>query len=224
MRNRILLFVLSIGTTLGLRAEAWYSSPLQAVEMKFGTALKWSTIWEINMKEFVIEKSLDGIDFDEIATLQATSFSNVDKSYHYLDVNPLYGAAYYRLKEIALNGKYSYSTIVYFERKHTNDLHMVAMSNVQVSKIFNIKFDTMKELEVTCILKNFKGQVLDTFTQQMKNGLNDIKLNLEHYAPGIYFFTVKNGEELENFTLTRISNEATLLPAVADTRQVKNRN
>lgn len=224
MRNRIFLLVLLLGAACGLRAEAWYSSPLQAQEMKFGNALKWSTIWEINMKEFVIEKSLDGIAFDEIATLQAASFSNVDKSYHYLDVNPMADASYYRLKEIAENGKYSYSQMIFIEQKRTNDLHMVSMTNVLVSKDFNVKFDAMKELEATCTLKNYKGQVLDTFTQKMKNGLNDIKLNLEQRAPGVYFFTVKNGDELESFTLTRVTTEETKLPPVADTRHDKNRN
>jgi hypothetical protein len=224
MKKLLLSFATMCSLIGSTYAEAWYSAPLQAQELMFGNALKWSTIREISMKEFVLEKSTDGVHYDELATLEASSFSNVDKAYHFMDVNPLTESAFYRLKEIAQSGRFSYSQVVEVEKKIVNDLHMLSMTSVQVNKQFTVKFDAIRAVETTCTLKNFKGEVLDTYTKSLKNGLNEIVVELGQRPPGIYFFSVKNGEEIENFTLTRVVTEETIRPPVAELGGTKRNN
>jgi hypothetical protein len=203
---------------ISAHAEAYYSSPLESQELMFGNALKWNTIWEIDMQKFVVEKSFDGITFDEIATIDASGFSNIDKSYHFLDVNPLGDVSYYRLREINQSGKFSYSQIITAIKKSTNDLHLLNMSDVNVASTFRLQFDAMKELEVKCTLKNLQGKVIDTFTKDMINGLNEIEFDFKQQKPGIYFVEVRNGKEKENFIVMRTETQETKLPPVADSR------
>jgi hypothetical protein len=224
MKKFLYAFVLTLFSVCSLKAEAWYSAPLQAQELMFGNALKWSTIWEINLQQFVVEKSMDGIDFDEIGTLDANGFSNVDHSYHFMDVNPLGDIAHYRLKEIGDSGTFSYSAIITVEKTVTNDLHILGMSNLYVSSDFSVKFDVIKDLKVTCNLKNLRGKLLDTWAQDMKNGLNDVKVDLKQRNPGLYFLEVINGTEVEHFTLMRVENAETKLPPVANLRSTKIKN
>lgn len=207
-----------------LNAEAWYSAPLSAQELMFGNALKWSTVWEINVERFIIEKSIDGVSFDEIGTLQASGFSNVDKSYHFLDVNPIGDVAFYRLRELAPNGKFSFSQVIVVERSITNDLHMLSMSSVLVSKNFTVRFDAMKDVKTTCILRNFKGEVLDQYQKELKSGLNEMIVDLQQRSPGYYFFSVVNGDERENFTLQRVQTEDAIIPPVASSRKEGSKN
>lgn len=210
------------GTTL--KAEAWYSAPLQAQELIFGNALQWSTIWEANLQQFVVEKSVDGVTFEELGILQASSFSMVDKNYHIMDVNPLSEVTFYRLKEITTNGKFSVSQAIMVERKQRNDLHMLAMSNVKTGDSFSVKLDALKDLKVTCVLKSYKGEILESFTQNMKNGLNEVKFDLKQRPVGLYFVQVINEDEKETFMIERMETTETKLPPVADANLNRLRN
>ena len=57
---------------------------------------------------FNIEKSLDGQDWDEIATIQGNGNSNELIKYSYTDFNPINGIIYYRLKQTDFDGTFEY--------------------------------------------------------------------------------------------------------------------
>jgi hypothetical protein len=60
--------------------------------------IRWFTAKEIETDTFVIERSLNGIDFEEIGRVQAAGMSNTLKAYALVDKNPVVGKpAYYRL-------------------------------------------------------------------------------------------------------------------------------
>ena len=68
--------------------------------------LNWKIQNEINAAKFIIERSADGINFIRIDSLSASDTSQ----YNFIDVQPLPGINYYRLKLIERNGAYTYST------------------------------------------------------------------------------------------------------------------
>jgi len=74
--------------------------------------LSWSTSMETNNDRFEIERSLDGNSFERILTVQAVGNSNIVRNYSAKDENPVQGMIYYRLKQVDLDGKSSYSYIV----------------------------------------------------------------------------------------------------------------
>jgi hypothetical protein len=224
MKYAILFVFVCLVIQTRLTAEVWYSAPLQAEELIFGNSLKWASIWEINVEQFIIEKSTDGTSFEEIGTLAAAGFSNVDKSYHFLDVNQTEDLSFYRLKEISAGGKYSYSHVTMVERQLKNDLLLLSMSNLNVSKTFTAKFDAVADLTVTVTLKNFSGQTIDKFEKTMKNGINDIAIEMEQRKPGFYFLSVENGDEKEKFTLQKVITGETITTPVADTRKNNAKN
>jgi hypothetical protein len=74
--------------------------------------LNWSTASEINNSHFEIQRSANAIDFSTIGSVAAGTNPSVVNNYQYLDVNPLTGISYYRLKQIDIDGKYSFSSII----------------------------------------------------------------------------------------------------------------
>jgi hypothetical protein len=72
----------------------------------------WTTAMELNTDYFLVEKSLNGVDFFQIGTVNASGNSFFKKQYSYNDSNPVNGINYYRLKQLDLNGAYTYSWIV----------------------------------------------------------------------------------------------------------------
>lgn len=66
--------------------------------------LEWSTETEKDNDFFAIERSVDGRQFEEIGRLNSEGDSNGERSYFFDDKQPLSGTAYYRLRQVDLNG------------------------------------------------------------------------------------------------------------------------
>jgi len=90
------------------------SLPVSLIEFKgsrtsMGNLLSWETLSETNNEYFEVERSADGINFSPIKRLAGSGTSTIKINYNYLDTNPLNGINYYRLKQVDINGTFSYS-------------------------------------------------------------------------------------------------------------------
>ena len=74
--------------------------------------IKWATATEINNDYFSIERSKDGINFEEIRTVKGAGNSSRTLLYTTKDGKPLKGTSYYRLKQTDFDGTSSHSAIV----------------------------------------------------------------------------------------------------------------
>jgi hypothetical protein len=88
---------------------------LNAENCKENICLNWTTATEINNDRFVVEKSIDGVNFIAIGevdskTLNGNSTSNLN--YNLVDYNASKGINYYRLNQFDFNGQNEYSYIV----------------------------------------------------------------------------------------------------------------
>ncbi len=81
----------------------------------------FSTNYETNVLNFQIEKSINGVKFDIIQTINATgNASSTLQNYSYNDVSPQnINVVYYRIKQIDSDGRYSCSNIVKVNAKKT---------------------------------------------------------------------------------------------------------
>jgi hypothetical protein len=66
--------------------------------------LKWSTAMEINSDYFIVEKSIDGINFNEIGRVAAAGNSDQILDYRMLDPKVEAGVIYYRLVQYDYDG------------------------------------------------------------------------------------------------------------------------
>jgi Secretion system C-terminal sorting domain len=73
--------------------------------------LNWKTSQEINTAFFEIERSNDAIGFKKIGTVRAAGNSNAGIEYSFIDNNPMQGMNYYHLKQIDIDGKFTFSDI-----------------------------------------------------------------------------------------------------------------
>ena len=74
--------------------------------------LAWSTAAELNAGHFGIERSTDARIFGEIAKVAAKGDSYEIRSYIHTDETPLRGRSYYRLRQVDMDGSYTYSKVV----------------------------------------------------------------------------------------------------------------
>jgi len=144
--------------------------------------LKWQTLQEYNTANFTIERSTDGINFHQIATVAAAGNSSVAKTYQFTDNLPLNGKDHYRIKQVDKDGKFTYSPI------RTLDFLLnrtVAITpNPAKDKISITITGNDKPLKIYLI--SALGQQLISYNMSSQY----LQLNLPHLAPGNYYLRI----------------------------------
>ena len=79
------------------------------------TVLNWQTASEVNNNYFIVERSVDGINFTPIGRVQGAGNSTTPQGYNFNDSQPVDGTSYYRLAQVDDNGDITYSAIVAVE-------------------------------------------------------------------------------------------------------------
>jgi hypothetical protein len=77
-----------------------------------GSLLKWTTLSEVNNDYFEIQRSVDGINFNTIGTVNGQGNTSANTNYEFIDLEITNAIVYYRLKQIDYDGAYSYSHII----------------------------------------------------------------------------------------------------------------
>ena len=73
--------------------------------------LNWTTATELNNDLFIVERSTDALNFEEICRVKGAGNSLQKKSYGCTDTDPKNGVSYYRLKQVDFDRTFSYSRI-----------------------------------------------------------------------------------------------------------------
>jgi hypothetical protein len=74
-------------------------------------SLKWEVIEDNQNKGFYVQHSLNGNDWEDIAFVQSKNIPESIQQYLYSHSNNLNGKQYYRIKQVDLNNKISYSEV-----------------------------------------------------------------------------------------------------------------
>ena len=74
--------------------------------------LSWKTASEINSAYFSVEHSSTGIDFRPVGEVLSQGNSDTIHSYHFSYSPPSEGLHYYRLRQVDLDGRFEYSSVI----------------------------------------------------------------------------------------------------------------
>ncbi|MFT3980206.1 MAG: T9SS type A sorting domain-containing protein [Ferruginibacter sp.] len=143
--------------------------------------LYWKTGSEINASHFIVERSADGLQYEAIGQVAALNSSN-GGSYSYTDVNPLNGINYYRLKEVDINGSYTYSEVVTVTREaYTN----IVIAPNPASDYFKISSSSQEVLKLA---------IYTTAGQQVTAGSyrSGDQVNISKLSPGMYIVIINS--------------------------------
>ena len=74
--------------------------------------LDWATASEKNNDYFTLERSVDGLKFIDISTIQGNGTTNEPYNYSYTDTDPSFGIVYYRLSQTDFDGTQEFFEII----------------------------------------------------------------------------------------------------------------
>jgi len=197
MRKRFNLLMLVIfATSWQLSAEVVYSAPLQAKELGMGNLLNWKTSFEEDVQHYDVEKSRDGVDFENIGSVES-SVDSEEKAYRFFDTKLGSQKSYYRLKVVEADGTSSYSQTILVNKEQPNQFAVVAYSSVMAKTTFDLTLDAVTEGQLEYALVSYKGELIFEEFQFLYPGLNEIQLSLQDLPEGTYKVKLKLDEEEE---------------------------
>lgn len=169
-----------------------------ATAQKNANLIQWITASEINSSYFEIEKSENGRDFKTIARIEAAGNSSTERKYEYPDLN-VQGMAYYRLKEVDLDGTSTFSKVIQLRRKMLVDV--VTYPNPSRDGHFRIRLDENNNSSV--IITDASGRIVPCNFNRSGN-----ELVPEHnLKPGLYFLSVSGEDGIQSERLVVAGTE-----------------
>lgn len=130
---------------------------LQAIEKNGGVEVNWQTSNEVDLKNYEVEQSQDGKNFDKQATVTAKNESS--NSYSTFNANIKNGIWYFRIKIIQKDGSFKYSNTVTINL-NTKNSELVVFPNPVKGKVFTVQFAVAEKGNYTIQLFNQSGQVV----------------------------------------------------------------
>jgi hypothetical protein len=166
--------------------------------------LKWETSSESANKGFELQRKTGNGGFTAIAfvpTLANSGNSSSPLAYNYTDINTEKGISGYRIKQIDLNGKSSYSEIRAV-RGIDQKGKMIIYPNPSVNGEVNILFEEMSENYCISLI-DINGRVYKKW-----NNLSSTTLKIGNLVPGMYCLQITNEKtkEINNSRLIVLSH------------------
>ncbi len=151
-------------------------SKWMATSLSESVLLEWTTSSEENNSYFIVERSINGRDWERIGKVPGAGTTSIAHSYSLEDTHPVAGISYYRLKQTDFNGEYSYSSVKCVNRPKETEDYMTIYTNANTNtfvaegesiaactievhdilghKITNISFNTINPSKVAISVEN----------------------------------------------------------------------
>jgi hypothetical protein len=151
--------------------------------------LNWTTTGEYQVAGFEIQRSADGLQFDQIGSVAATN-SSLDKTYRWTDLQPIAGLNFYRLKMKDKDAAYSYSNIIRIDMNGMN-VGITVYPNPVTGQSVQIVMTGQKKGEYHINIYNNAGQILinTNMISDGSNGVKTIPFN-RHLPYGTYYLEI----------------------------------
>ena len=161
--------------------------------------LSWDTERETNNEGFMIERSVDGRQWNEIGWVSGNGNSDVTRSYRHEDKSLLTGTTYfYRLKQMDHDGSFHYSEVIELGAKTTggvvigevypNPLTSLATGRIQVTA------DKATTTQISLV--DILGREVVQQRVELTEGINTLELPaFPELANGLYLLTIQVGEK-----------------------------
>lgn len=156
--------------------------------------LTWATAAELNSDYFQVERSADGVLYEQLGRVNAVGTTSNQSEYQFTDagINAFSNTSIlYRLKQVDMDGRFSYSKTVELKLGDAQPpLSLVAYPN-PVSDVLNISLVYRGPSELTIV--NAVGQVLYTKSFDPFQPKQELQISVIDWAKGVYSATFKSG-------------------------------
>jgi fibronectin-binding autotransporter adhesin len=148
--------------------------------------INWSVASELNNDHFIIEASADGNNFKAIGKIKGAGTTDIEQRYSFVHRNVTVQVYYYRIKQVDIDGKYSYSKIVKVVADNAGKDKITILNN-PVSDKLAISITVAKSAYGSVIISDASGKIVYKEKLKLNTGNNVFEIGVSNYATGMYY-------------------------------------
>ncbi len=168
--------------------------------------LSWTTASEINNDRFEIERSLDGVAFSKVGSIDGVGTTTATQQYNYRDQQALdldANVLYYRLRQIDLDGSFHLTNVVAVSTLR-DELVGLSAYPVPFQEEVNVRMVLKEDSPIRVQLLDIQGKVLSEERLQGRKGVNPYSLPAGDLSSGVYMIRVVTAQ---SSTFVRVVKE-----------------
>lgn len=146
--------------------------------------LTWTTINEINMQAFVVEKSYDGSNFTAIETITAKNTAG-SNAYNTTDKTLLEKVSYYRLKQLDADGRFTYSNTIAVNPA-LNNINTVSVYPNPVQSNAQLNIHSTANTKAAVLVMDLAGKIVLHANIDVVKGNQITQLDVSKLSTGSY--------------------------------------
>ncbi len=211
MQTRLsFLFILVGFCCLQMQAQhVVFQQELKGEVFPIGHLLRWQTSYEAPGVQFILEKSTDGLNFQELAQVTGKGGSSIQNEYQYLAPDVIDALNYYRLRVVRSNQAPLLSSIVSLQNRTANQFAILRYSDILPTTSFELEVQGRAQGFLKWHLRHLDQAFEDQGEWLLDFGVNPYTLDLSAFPEGPYQLALQLGDEVETLTIKKVS-EATL--------------
>jgi hypothetical protein len=150
--------------------------------------VKWSTSQEFNNNNFEVQRSFDGNSWTVISIVMGMGTSSTATQYSYTDKTMKAPVAYYRIRQVDMDGQFEYSAVKVIAGNET----IKAAKIYAAGKNIQIEFQAGHKNNLSVRLFNSNGQLVAQ--QNYQQSSYNIAMKNINVTKGIYIVQVADGQ------------------------------
>ena len=158
--------------------------------------INWSTSAEVNTASYVLQRSVNGINFSVVATVKAAGTTSSLSTYAFSDKAAAALTSkivYYRLQLNDIDGRQKFSSVVKLQSA-VKGMSLVLNPNPARGSV-TLSVASELATAATIEVRNTIGQLVKKQSAQLVKGTNTLRVALGGLAKGEYFISLNSGDK-----------------------------
>jgi len=169
------------------------------------SVIMWSTASETNSDYFIIQRSIDGTHWINIAIVEATGTSSSINNYTYNDHYVASIETYYRIVEVELSGIESVSDIRIISSQCEMNTEIVHVYPNPVNDLLMVDISSASNSLIGVEIIDLVGRVLTTQIFAVIPGMNTVSINTEKLAMSMYLIGLQNSNRTNYLKFNKVN-------------------
>ncbi|MBK8153310.1 MAG: T9SS type A sorting domain-containing protein [Saprospiraceae bacterium] len=166
---------------------------LEATKTSTSNRLTIKSTHDNTTKRFVIERSIDGFNFDSISFVFASSSPVYStKTYYCSDFRLSAFEVYYRIKAVQANGRFEYSKIISLSSSYNSNSTAILYPNPNRGTEAVLEYSSTAAKKALIEITDYMGTKLRYIEYNVSIGKNYIAFPLENFSEGVYYVNIIN--------------------------------
>ncbi|MFA6925200.1 MAG: hypothetical protein WC223_13225 [Bacteroidales bacterium] len=168
--------------------------------------LSWQTLSEINNDKFIVERSVDAINFHPFDSVKSEGNSIKATNYLITDTYPFSGISFYRLTQIDYDGKIKHVGLVKINNNLKNIKNLMVLQGNSFSELL-FKFYSNSKEAYNITVVDIIGNIIKQEKIDISIGYNTYNFNSSNISDGVYLIILQSSSEqyISRFMVKNVS-------------------